>query len=108
MKRLIVTLPALLALTPAAWADGPSAYGGGSWGYPMMGGGSFGFGFMGVGMMVIFWGVLIFLGYAALRWLIERNPGARRPDALDILKERLARGEIDPAEYEARRKVLEG
>ncbi len=26
--------------------------------------------------------------------------------ALDILKERLARGEIEPAEYEERRKVL--
>jgi putative membrane protein len=32
------------------------------------------------------------------------SPGARSP--LDILKERLARGEIDIAEYEERRRAL--
>lgn len=105
MTRILAALPALF--TPAlAWADGPGSIGGGYYGGPMMGG--YGFGFMGVGVMVLFWGLLIGLGYLALRWLIERGATTRRPDALDILKERLARGEIDPAEYEARRKVLEG
>lgn len=103
MKRILAALPATLA--PAiSWADGPGSYGG-YYGHPMMWDG---FGFMGVGFMVIFWGVLIALGVVAVRWLLERSPSARKPDALDILKERLARGEIDPAEYEARRKVLEG
>jgi putative membrane protein len=31
----------------------------------------------------------------------------RGPDALDILRERFARGEISQAEYEERRRVLE-
>ncbi len=38
---------------------------------------------------------------------MERNQKSRRPDALDILRERLARGEIDAEEYEARRKALD-
>ncbi|HFA60287.1 MAG TPA: SHOCT domain-containing protein, partial [Rhodospirillales bacterium] len=32
--------------------------------------------------------------------------GSARPDPLDILKERLARGEITPEEYEERKRVL--
>ena len=36
-----------------------------------------------------------------------RGHGGRRNYALDILKERFARGEITKAEYEERRRVLE-
>ena len=103
MKWLVATLP---ALPGAAWADSPGSYG--YAGHPMMWDGGYGAGFMGVGMMVIFWAVLIGLGYVAVRWLMERGEAGRKPDALAILKERLARGEIEPEDYEARRKLLEG
>ncbi|MDE3027113.1 MAG: SHOCT domain-containing protein [Paracoccaceae bacterium] len=74
----------------------------------MMWGGGYGFGFMGVGMMVVVWGIVIALAFFAVRWLMDRNQGGRTSNAMGILKERLARGEIDSAEYEARRKILEG
>jgi len=44
---------------------------------------------------------------AVLVWLLVREP--RRPtrnDALDTLRDRLARGEITPAEFEAARRLL--
>lgn len=105
MTRLPVYTTLLSTLAAgAAWADAPGGYGG-YYGHPMMWGE--GYGFFGVGMMVIFWGVLIVLAVLAVRWLIERGPGQSRSNALDILKERLAKGEIDPEEYQARRKALE-
>lgn len=62
-------------------------------------------------MMIVFWGGVILLIVLAVRWLGgERaaSPGSVRPNPLDILKERYAKGEIDRQEYEERRKVLEG
>lgn len=72
----------------------------------MMGGG---YGFFGGAMMLLFWGLIIFLAVLAARWLMERDGKGRGKsrDAHDILRERLARGEIDPEEFEARRKALD-
>ncbi len=70
-----------------------------------------GMGLFGLGMMILFWGGLAVLIVLAIRWLGDQNgggPGRRRSDALDILKERLARGEIDVEDFETRRKHLEG
>lgn len=58
--------------------------------------------------MIAFWGLLIWGVAAAVRW--SRPPIAdaksiETPD--DILRERLARGEIDVDEYEHRRKLLQ-
>jgi putative membrane protein len=49
----------------------------------------------------------------AIRWLIRADrrgshEGPATPDALEILRLRYARGEIDEAEYERRRAVLKG
>ncbi|MGR3755756.1 MAG: SHOCT domain-containing protein [Tranquillimonas sp.] len=89
-----------------AWADapGPDGY------YNHMWSGDYGmgYGFFGMGMMVIFWVLIIALAVMAARWIgQDRSFGARDSSALDTLKQRLARGEIDPEEYAARRKALE-
>ncbi len=53
--------------------------------------------------------MLLVVGLVA--WALSRQPGASsgqdRPDALDILAARYARGEITAEEYEERRRVLE-
>jgi putative membrane protein len=73
------------------------------WGEHMWGWG------MGVGMisMVLFW-VLVILGIVVLvRWI--GNTSASSPPsttALDILKERYARGEIDKREFEEKKRDL--
>lgn len=93
---------ALGAVSAAADPVGNSAY------YGHMDG--WGMGLMGLGMMILFWGGLAALIVLAVRGFGDRNGGGgsgRRTDALNILKERLARGEIEPADYEARRKYLE-
>ena len=69
----------------------------------------FGFGFFGLIFMVIFWGLIIFVVVALVRWMVGQ--GGRRNDhqsnsALDILKERYAKGEIDQKEFEDKKKGL--
>jgi putative membrane protein len=59
--------------------------------------------------MVFWWVLVIFLVIAAIRWFSDRA-GSGAPhgkSALDILRERYARGEIEKKEYEEKRKALE-
>jgi len=83
------------------------------WGYYPGGGGWL--------MMVlgtILWAVLLsILVWAMIRWLGYRvtNPGSRKPgtstngfSALEILRQRYVRGEIDAPTFEHMRKCLEG
>jgi len=64
--------------------------------------------------MIAFWGLLIWLVYALFTGAARRadHPGDGREqpggDALRILDERLARGEIDTEEYRRLREVLDG
>lgn len=69
--------------------------------------GGWGYGFMGFGML-LFWALVVLLVVLALRWVGDGALPGRQPSALDVLKERLAKGEIDIEDYEARRKTLEG
>jgi uncharacterized membrane protein len=52
--------------------------------------------------------LIIFLGFAALIvWVADwTTVGDRRATAVDILNRRLARGEIDRAEYDEKRGLL--
>jgi len=79
--------------------------------------GGFGAGWLypiaGVAIIVLFWGLVVAAIVLAVRWLIRadrrgRSEGPANPDALEILRQRYARGEIDEAEYERRRQVLRG
>jgi uncharacterized membrane protein len=60
------------------------------------------------GRMHVIVTVIIFVGLAALLiWVADwTTVSARRPTAIDVLNRRLARGEIDRAEYEEKRKLI--
>lgn len=67
-------------------------------------------GFWGLGMMVfmlLFWAVVIIALVAAIRWLMRQGREPRREDAaLEILRQRYARGEIGREEYETKKRDL--
>jgi putative membrane protein len=69
---------------------------GGDWGM--------GWGFFGL-MHVLWWVVLIVAAVLLFRGLRDRGEGSR-DRALDILRERYARGEIDQAEFAERKRQL--
>jgi putative membrane protein len=66
--------------------------------------------FLGPLWMIVVLAVVIAVTVLLIRWLGGPWQGGTAPPpnrtALDILKERFARGEIDKAEYEDRRRVL--
>ena len=65
-------------------------------------------GWFGWVFMLIWWVLIIALIVVIIRWLLFRsreNLGERRT-ALDILKERYAKGEIDKEEFEEKKKDL--
>lgn len=74
------------------------------WGmHPMWGG-------WGIGvmlMMLVFWGAVIVGLVLAIRWLVSQGKESRAADtALDILRQRCARGDISKEEFEARKRDL--
>jgi putative membrane protein len=57
-------------------------------------------------MMIVFWALVI----ALIVWIVREVSGGNsvrsRSNALDILKERYAKGEIDKEEFEAKKKDI--
>lgn len=84
------------------------------WGYNGMPHAGMGFG-VGWILMVLFWVLLIVAIAVLIKWLIAPSgsrsssdaPSSSRRTALDILRERYARGEMDHEEFEERKRRLE-
>jgi putative membrane protein len=85
-----------------AWAQQP-AY---EWGtHPMW----WMWGAWGIGMMLImllFWGAVIVGLVLGIRWLLRQGQGQRPDSALEILRQRYARGELAKDDFERMKKEL--
>jgi putative membrane protein len=64
-------------------------------------------GVWGTGMMLVFWSAVIVGLLLAIRWLVTQGKEPRSTDAaLDILRQRYARGDISKEEFETRKRDL--
>jgi putative membrane protein len=66
-------------------------------------------GMWGIGMMffmLLFWALVLVGVVLGIRWLISQGKETRSDSALEILRQRYARGEINKEEFEARKKDL--
>jgi len=58
-------------------------------------------------LMLAFWVAVIAAVVLAIRWLAGQGRPVQGDHALEILRQRYARGEIDREEFEARRRDLQ-
>lgn len=102
--RAFIGITTWLWPTLAAAQDRPYGWGPGM--HPMWGM----WGVWGIGMMLmmlVFWGVIIVGFVLGIRWLMTQGREPHRTDtALDILRQRYARGDISKEEFEAKKKDL--
>lgn len=112
MKRTMAFLAALPLSTnvAAAQSTAPTQTWPENWygGYNHMMWGN-GYGMAGGLMMLVFWGAIIALIVFAIRWFDGGSGSARaqRKEALDVLRHRFAKGEIDEDEFRSRKAALE-
>lgn len=103
-QRAFVGIIPWLWPTLAAAQDRPYGWGPGV--HPMWGM----WGVWGIGMMLmmlVFWGVIIVGFVLGIRWLMTQGREPRRTDAaLDILRQRYARGDISKEEFEGKKEDL--
>jgi len=57
-------------------------------------------------MMLVFWGLIIVALVLGIRWLLAQGRESRPDSALDILRQRYARGEITKEQFEAMKQDL--
>jgi putative membrane protein len=74
------------------------------WEFHPMWWGAWGLGMM--WMMFIFWILVIVALVVVIRWLSSKGKASRTDSALEILRQRYARGEINRDEFEAKKKDL--
>lgn len=93
-----------IVMATSAFADSPQGLGSG-YGHMNWGGG---YGMFGGLMMLLFWGVVIVLIVIAVRWYSDRHhESGKSSAAMEILKTRFAKGELDEAEFRQRKAALE-
>ena len=98
---MFVTLAALIPGTGFAQRP-PYEWG---WEHPM----GWMWGAWGIGMgllMLLFWGAVIVAIVVGIRWLIGQGKASPPDSALEILRQRYARGEINKEEFEAKKRDL--
>ena len=78
------------------WGGHPMWWMGGAWGIGMM------------FMMLVFWALAIAGLVFGIRWLMSQNRKEHSSSALEILRQRYARGEINKDEFDAKKKDLGG
>ena len=78
--------------------DGPDGWMVGHGGYMLVGG----------LITLLFWAALIAFGVWAVKRFTERPRPSGPSEAMKILQERFARGEIDGEEFDRRKRLLEG
>ena len=79
---------------PWEWGMHPMSWMWGAWGIGML------------LLMFVFWGLVVVGIVLAVRWIAGQGGRLQSDRALEILRERYARGEIDKNEFEARRRDL--
>jgi putative membrane protein len=57
-------------------------------------------------MMLFFWALIIIGIISAMRFFVSQSHNSSDSNALDILKERYAKGEIDKDEFESKKKDI--
>jgi putative membrane protein len=95
-------LSGIVALPIPSWAqERPWGWG---W-HPMWGmWGAWGLGMM--LFMLVFWVLVIVSMVLGVRWLVTQGRESRSDTALEILRQRYARGEINKEEFEAKKRDL--
>lgn len=96
LSALMFAATTVSAVPTGEWRD--------SYGHMTWGGG---YGMFGGLLMLVSWGIIIALIVLAVRWLANGQSGRSTQNALDVLQERFAKGEIDEEEFSQRKKVLE-
>ena len=59
-------------------------------------------------MMFLFWALVIVGLIVGIRWLLGKGKEEKLDSAIEILRQRYARGEINKDEFEAKKKDLSG
>lgn len=78
----------------------------------MMGNFGYGYGLGSFGMlfgwvfMIVFWALVIWGIVAFVQWLAKQGSEKKEDTAMDILKERYAKGEMTKEEFESKKKDL--
>jgi len=94
MIALVLPLRATAQERPWEWGMHPMSWMWGAWGLGMM------------IVMLVFWGLVIAALVVGIRWLVSQGQRSGPDRALEVLRERYARGEITREQFEAMKRDL--